>query len=81
MKPAVHQTYDAIVSRQLPWGILVSLEGDAGDALVDGMKTGGTTALRSAVRVVILDDTREPVRASMLEADLELAGKQTASDP
>ena len=79
MKPAVHGKYRAVVKERVPWGLIVAIGGARGDALIDNAKIGDETpTVGSDVDIVILDDAREPVRASLLLTDIEIARRMRA---
>ncbi|TDC74278.1 S1 RNA-binding domain-containing protein [Streptomyces hainanensis] len=75
---SLHQEFDAVVTEIAPWGVLVDLEGRA-SGLVDNTKLPAwlddtpLPEVGSTVRVVVLDDARDPVRVSALASDLEIA--------
>ncbi|MFD5320128.1 hypothetical protein [Streptomyces sp. NPDC127098] len=75
---SLHQELDAIVTEIAPWGVLVDLAGRTA-GLIDNTKLPAWLddepfpEIGDTVHVVVLDDTRDPVRVSALPADLEIA--------
>lgn len=77
----LHGEYAGTVQEKFPWGLLVRLEGGS-DVLVDRTKVGDVPLQRGiAVTVVVLDDSRVPVRGSLLLADREIARGLRSSRP
>ncbi|SOD62530.1 hypothetical protein SAMN06297387_106107 [Streptomyces zhaozhouensis] len=75
---SVHEEFEAVVTEIAPWGVLVQLDGDIA-GLIDNLKLPAwlhdkpLPEIGSTMRVVVLDDARDPVRVSALAADMEIA--------
>ena len=73
----LHQELLVRVVMVRPWGIEV-LTGNGEKGVVDNVKipewrdSGTTPAVGEEIRVVVLDDAREPFRASAMRDDLEI---------
>jgi hypothetical protein len=78
MSVRLHQELNAIVVANLPWGLEVELAGGV-RGLIDNTKDPAwnsgerSSILGKALRVVVIDDLRDPVRLSALGMDLEIA--------
>lgn len=78
MSVRLHQELNATVIGILPWGLEVELECGA-RGLIDNTKDPAwdsgerSSVLGKVLRVVVIDDLRDPVRLSALEVDLEIA--------
>jgi hypothetical protein len=78
MKVRLHQELNAAVVGIRPWGLDVELEcGVRG--LIDNTKDPAwrsgerSSVVGKVLRVVVIDDQRDPVRLSALDVDLEIA--------
>lgn len=73
MTSLLHTEHDAVVAELLPWGARM-ITTDGLEVLVDQTKRGPVElAVGSHARVVILDDQRDPLRASCLTLDFDIA--------
>ncbi|MFI6055919.1 hypothetical protein ACIBCO_38320 [Streptomyces violascens] len=74
----LHQEFDVIVVKVQPWGLEVEFENGT-RGLIDNMKDPTwpsgerSSIIGETITVVVLDDQREPVRLSALDADLNVA--------
>ncbi|WP_189389967.1 S1 RNA-binding domain-containing protein [Streptomyces sp. SDr-06] len=74
----LHQELDAIVVKVQPWGLEVEF-GNGTQGLIDNMKDpmwpsgDRSSIIGEEIKVVVIDDQREPVRLSALDADLNTA--------
>jgi ribosomal protein S1 len=81
MDVSLHQEFDARVVGLRPWGLEVEFaHGVRG--LIDNTKHGAwasgdpSPAVGATLRVVVLDNQRDPVRLSALDEDLEIARRK-----
>ncbi|WP_136518149.1 MULTISPECIES: hypothetical protein [Cellulomonas] len=73
MTAVLHGEYTGTVEKLRPWATLVHLE-DGTEVLVYRIKAAGALVQTGdAVTVVVLDDSRVPVRGSLLLVDREIA--------
>ena len=76
----LHSEHDGVVLAIHPWGADVETSGGVG-VFVDHAKVGSQVIdVGSHVRVVILDETRDPARGSMLGSDFEIARRLRVQD-
>jgi hypothetical protein len=75
------QETDVRVKEVHPWGLTVSIEGEA-DAFLDNTKcpdwstSGGVPEIGIGLHVVVLDVDRTPIRVSALLKDIEIARRR-----
>ncbi|MCM2420030.1 hypothetical protein [Streptomyces sp. RKAG293] len=78
MTVAVHEELDVRVVSARPWGLIVAL-GDGEEGLIDNTKIpawrdgGDLPSAGTELHVVVLDETRTPIRLSAMAEDWEIA--------